>query len=541
MSWLDNFFIKEIDDNGIKKPNQPKLNFIGATVTDNPLTHATDVDVAAATNVAVIFDTLAGNTNIRSNRSTTQSPIDNTKVGIVNLGSRSSGASVGVLNNYGAILSGDKHGVSGEYSIIGGGWTNTISDAFSAILGGEVNIISSTLSSIVGGFTNTITTSSCFIGGGNNNTVSGERSVINGGNNNLIDSSVCSIIGCGSYNTINPSDGYNLICGGNGNTVSGDFSAILGGINNTTNNNHNLIMLGDTNTAGGLYGSILNGTDNSISTNVSTGYSLIGNGSSNSNSPNYNTILNGNTNIIDTSAQFSTIINGENNTVPDQHNIVAGASNLITIDVTEYNVARFNTIFGYSNNLDGSSVCTVIGYNNVIAGDCSESIVLGHGHSISVGSNNSMSIGQSCSVRMPGQLTYSNQTVSLPGDAQMSILGLYGSGSDGYAFYIKNQNDNSNISFENEKSYSITLKILVNDLYNPTLCSYFIYDILAHCVSSSLVLDAVNTTLSQSTTTTNITLGTSTNEMTILVGAYGASTRNAIAKVEFMELTTLSV
>lgn len=78
---------------------------------------------------AVVFDDFvpADKVNIRSDRATNQSPIDNTKVGITNLGSDDGGGGVGT---------------TADYSTIGGGLNNEASGIASTVSGGEYNIAS---------------------------------------------------------------------------------------------------------------------------------------------------------------------------------------------------------------------------------------------------------------------------------------------------------------------------------------------------------------------------------------------------------------
>src|SRR5579885_1778406 len=72
---------------------------------------------------AIVFDSVDSNstTNLRSNRYVTQSPLNNTKAGIVNLSSDSTQTTTGVTGNYSSILGGDQNQVSNDYSTVVGG------------------------------------------------------------------------------------------------------------------------------------------------------------------------------------------------------------------------------------------------------------------------------------------------------------------------------------------------------------------------------------------------------------------------------------
>lgn len=75
---------------------------------------------------AVIFDDAvpADQVNIRSNRATNQSPIDNTKVGITNLGSDNAASA----------------GVTADYGTVGGGLNNEVSGIGGTVIGGTANV-----------------------------------------------------------------------------------------------------------------------------------------------------------------------------------------------------------------------------------------------------------------------------------------------------------------------------------------------------------------------------------------------------------------
>ena len=82
-------------------------------------------------NDAVIFDGGTTTPNIRSDRGADQSPIDNTKDGITNLGSDTSHITAGATGNYSTITGGDSNVASGDYSTADGGFHNIASGNFS--------------------------------------------------------------------------------------------------------------------------------------------------------------------------------------------------------------------------------------------------------------------------------------------------------------------------------------------------------------------------------------------------------------------------
>lgn len=87
---------------------------------------------------AVIFDGGPSTSNVRSARVGNQSPIDNTKSGIVNLGSDTSGTSTGASNDYSSVLGGDQGEASGLYSTTAGGLGCVASGDYSFSTGASI-------------------------------------------------------------------------------------------------------------------------------------------------------------------------------------------------------------------------------------------------------------------------------------------------------------------------------------------------------------------------------------------------------------------
>jgi hypothetical protein len=94
-------------------------------------------------NHAVIFDDAVplDRVNIRSDRASNQSPIDNTQAGITNLGSEN-GLGTGATANYATVGGGLNNEASGVNSTVAGGLNNEASGDTSTVSGGEFNVAS---------------------------------------------------------------------------------------------------------------------------------------------------------------------------------------------------------------------------------------------------------------------------------------------------------------------------------------------------------------------------------------------------------------
>lgn len=288
--------------------------------------------------LSVIFDPLNSSaaTNLRSNRYSTQSPIDNTKIGIVNLGNDSTQSTTGVTSNYGTILGGDQNKVSGNHSAVVGGLQNSVTGTLGFIGAGSNNILSGNSSVIVGGILNNTNSDNSFIGGGilNSITSANYTSILSGQLNRIIGTSLkfASILG-GSRNTINgTADGY---------------LTILDGYLNTINGFHNIIGNGDSNTTTSIsgYSSILNGRINSIDGY----YSAILSGNTGTIVGSYNSILNGLSNSILGGSSYNLIF-GQSNSLSSSHSIVGGLSNVISAG------SNFVNIYGNNNTINTGSI-----------------------------------------------------------------------------------------------------------------------------------------------------------------------------------------
>jgi len=101
-------------------------------------------DTSTSVAVAVIFDDAvpADKVNIRSDRASNQSAIDNTKTQITNLGSQDglwNGAAVGATAQAATISGGDDNEATNDYATVAGGAGNSATGYASAVSGGYLN------------------------------------------------------------------------------------------------------------------------------------------------------------------------------------------------------------------------------------------------------------------------------------------------------------------------------------------------------------------------------------------------------------------
>jgi len=154
---------------------------------------------------AVIFD---GGTpsNTRTTRSINQSPIDNTKNGITNLSSDTSGTSPGAVADFATISGGDQNNidVNSLYGTIGGGLQNSVKGQWGTVGGGFGNQAGSEFD------------------------VFGQDAVVCGGLGNKARGWDSAIVG-GTGNSIDPTGIQGLICGGQAGLVTQQNGTILNG------------------------------------------------------------------------------------------------------------------------------------------------------------------------------------------------------------------------------------------------------------------------------------------------------------------------
>jgi hypothetical protein len=120
------------------------LGSTSATLSPVPFAASTGSAGSGGGDPAVIFDdaVAADKVNIRSDRASDQSPIDNTQAGITNLGSNTGGAAPGATANYSTIGGGDDNAATDEYATVAGGYGNTASGDGASIPGGYDNVAS---------------------------------------------------------------------------------------------------------------------------------------------------------------------------------------------------------------------------------------------------------------------------------------------------------------------------------------------------------------------------------------------------------------
>lgn len=131
---------------------------------------------------------------------------------------------------------------------------------------------------------------------------------------------------------------------------------------------------------------------------------------------------------------------------------------------------------------------------------------------------------------------------------------LDGYGGAGTSFNLTVPGTDNPITFpvwDNGKAYDITVRVLITlstgstPSGNNPFVANFVYDILAHVESGTLVLDNINTTLGvPNGTGWSVNISASTNTLVINIPTYtgspnGAANRRAIATIEWRELSRL--
>ena len=293
---------------------------------------------------AVIFDPLPTSTNIVANRPVNQSTIDNTKVGIVNLGNNDLLDPLSVNGNYGVLLGGLNNIINNDYDAIISGYGNVINGDYSSILDGYKNNVIGNYSSIINGIENNIQNDHSFIGGGIDGYVTGY---------------------CGS------------IIGGILNRVNSNYGLIGNGFNNIVTLDHSTIINGDNNNINGLNSTVINGNNNNIIGN----YSLI-NGSSN------------------TISSDHVIAFGQNHSISSPYALVSGNSNTVAVD------ADYSSVSGKAakSRIIGQVVHAVNSLTN--DGDSQYSKIILDGYCVSGGEFNLCIPGTSNNISMEDDKSY---------------------------------------------------------------------------------------------------------------------------------------
>ncbi len=162
------------------------------------------------------------------------------------------------------------------------------------------------------------------IAGGSGNTLNGNYGVIGGGVANK-QYGLYSVVGAGSYNLVSGTSSF--VGAGFGNRNYNNFSSILGGFGNYNKGVSSSILGGNFNTALTSYSSVF-GSTNLVNASfaINTGgyknriynvYGFIGNGLQNiiQSGANFSSILNGKNNLIRSGSTLSVILNGSGNTI----------------------------------------------------------------------------------------------------------------------------------------------------------------------------------------------------------------------------------
>ncbi len=162
-----------------------------------------------------VFNTVAGATNIQSNRTTPNSAVDPTKTGIFSAGNDTTGIAPGAAGNYATVGGGDANSATADYATTAGGEGNDASGGWATCSGGVANAASG---------------KEAFVGGGNKNVASGGGSVIGGGVVNQAAGNAATVAG-GNQNVA--SGAFSAVGGGQQNIASGAQATCAGGLNNT--------------------------------------------------------------------------------------------------------------------------------------------------------------------------------------------------------------------------------------------------------------------------------------------------------------------
>lgn len=430
------------------------------------------VAAASADSVAVIFDdAVAGtNSNIRSDRAVNQSPIDNTKVGITNLGNASAAwmPSTGVTGDYGTIGGGDDNS-AGNWATVAGGAGNTAAGDGSFIGGGHENLIA---------------------GGGD------EASAIVGGYANEIqDGLFASFIGAGLFNVISVDAETAVICGGNGNGVAGQESAIVGGDGNFIFSEDSFVGGGGDNylRADSHFSSIVGGGSNEV---VSGGFSFIGGGDGHRvgsqteaelafiGGGHVNYIDNGDCSVIvggqfneigdDAISRFSFIGGGENNDINGEDSvIVGGTDNVVGAGVVAANQATIaggqeNLVTADHGSIGGGQLNTVSAAHGTIPGG-SENVVSGSlgyasGFQCEASAYGSTASGLRAKASRPTQESFASGQRNVVGDTQVSWLVLRGAVNAPGTIPLRYNSDGitevTTITLEDNRAYTFRVRAI---------------------------------------------------------------------------------
>lgn len=469
---------------------------------------------------------------------------------------------------------------AGQVNVILNGFLNGIETSIlSAVINGSYNYIKANGSAIVNGSNHNIESNNSLILNGNYGNISGTGQlslILSGVNHGLLNCTGATIIN-GDTNYISNSQ-FGTIISGLGQNVSADYSTIVNGNNNTITDEKSAILNGSNNLLESSRSVILNGVNHTL--DVGSDSSVILNGSTNYNATPY-VIVGGNNNNISGASDMSNVYGVSNTLLNAARSNVFGDTNSATnsnyanlfgygntssgssfIEISGYSnstisLVNFSNIFGFNNVLaaglyPGDSFSSIFGNNNYLSGKTS--YIFGNNNDIegsysqvfgqynqagSSGSEVDYSIihGKYGKSSFSGQYVHSTGTLNTSlGSAQYSRLILDGSASSGGAFTLSCLGDS--LQFEDDKSYDITLRLLIVNTNGVPTCARYVYDILAHQDSGSLIIDNLNSTiLNDNGTGWTVTITAATNQLDITIDSVGVEDRRCMATIEWRELS----
>lgn len=130
-------------------------------------------------------------------------------------------------------------------------------------------------------------------------------------------------------------------------------------------------------------------------------------------------------------------------------------------------------------------------------------------------------------------------SVGSGGASLLNLASLDGYSTAGSSFNLS-QTGGTTFSPIEGSSYDVNLRVLVVNTSGTATCARFVDDILAHVTGGSLILDVVNTTLTDDNGTGwTVSLSTSGTSLIVTVDSSGSDDRRATATIEWRELSRL--
>ena len=263
-----------------------------------------------------------------------------------------------------SVLGGFGNKATNTRSVVTGGNSNVSSGVNSVVSGGTLNVSSSTASTISGGSSNNAAGEYTFVGGGLSNICTGNRSVVTGGiSNNIIAGAEYAVIAGGRSNSI-PSG-------------NADESVVVGGESNSTHQINSVVVGGWDNDALQAHSVVVGGYQNDCNSE----YGVVGGGLSNILTGNRGVISGGNANNIIAGAEYSVIVGGRSNSIPngssDESVVVGGESNAtyqlnsVVVGGWDNDALQTHTVVvgGYQNDCNSQYGVVGGGVQNVLTGN----------------------------------------------------------------------------------------------------------------------------------------------------------------------------